>query len=97
MEVWDGNSAGQVRSLRGGSGQDLSNSCGTGLKFAGRERTKKFKLHRTLVDTRGAITLTLLENLSSPGQVIQTLLGCESWLPPTPVAGLRSKRPPQIS
>jgi len=52
-------SAGRVRvgsvGVRGGSGQDFSNSCGcgAGLNFAGagRERTKNFNPRRTLAHT----------------------------------------------
>ena len=49
-------SAGQVRvrSVRGGSGQDFSNSSRAGLNFAnaGRKQTKNFNPGRTLVETR---------------------------------------------
>jgi len=56
-EVWAGHglrwSAGRVRvrSVRGGSGQDFSNSSGTGLNFAnaGRKQTKIFNRGRTLL------------------------------------------------
>jgi len=41
----------RVRSVRGGSGQDLSNSSGAGLNFAnaGRKQTKNFNPGRTLL------------------------------------------------
>jgi len=50
-QAWVRNISGRVRvgSLRGGSGQDIANSCGcgAGLKLAERERTKNFNLRRT--------------------------------------------------
>jgi len=48
---WDGL---RVRSVRGGSRQDFSNSSGAGLNFvnAGRKEKKNFNPGWTLVDTR---------------------------------------------
>ena len=58
-KLWEGHGLGWsvgwvwVRDVRGGSGQDFSNSSGAGLNFAnaGWKQTKNFNLGKTLVET----------------------------------------------